>query len=64
YGWLLKAASESNPKEIFAYLMAKKEIMPRTAFRYALEKMPENLRIEAMIISGSSKKTIGKNGDN
>lgn len=48
YGWMLKAASESYQKEVFDYLMSKKEVMPRTAFRYALEKMPADLRAEAM----------------
>lgn len=48
YGWMLKAASEAHQQEVFDYLMSKKEIMPRTAFRYALEKMPADLRAEAM----------------
>lgn len=48
YGWLLKAASESHQTEIFDYVMRKKEIMPRTALRYAIEKMPEELRSAAM----------------
>ncbi len=48
YGWMLKAASEAHQKQVFDYLMAKKTIMPRTAFRYALEKMPAELRAEAM----------------
>lgn len=47
-GWMLKAASESHQKEVFDYLMSKKSVMPRTAFRYALEKMPAELRAEAM----------------
>ncbi len=48
YGWMLKAASEAYPKEVFDYLMSRKETMPRTAFRYALEKMPADWRKEAM----------------
>ncbi len=48
YGWMLKAASESHPKTVFDYLLTKKKTMPRTAFRYALEKMPEDWRKEAM----------------
>lgn len=48
YGWMLKAASESHQEEVFTYLMSKKSVMPRTAFRYALEKMPAELRTEAM----------------
>ena len=48
YGWMLKVAGQAHPAEVFDYLMSRKEIMPRTAFRYALEKMPAELRAEAM----------------
>ena len=48
YGWMLKAASESNQKEVFDYVVSKKEVMPRTALRYAIEKMPKELKAEAM----------------
>lgn len=48
YGWMLKAASEAYPKEVFDYLISKKKVMPRTAYRYALEKMPAQLRKKAM----------------
>ncbi len=44
YGWMLKAASESHQREIFEYMMARKDIMPRTALRYGIEKMPGDLR--------------------
>lgn len=48
YGWMLKAASESNQEKVFDYIISKREIMPRTALRYAIEKMPKELKIEAM----------------
>ncbi|PXV65482.1 3-methyladenine DNA glycosylase AlkD [Dysgonomonas alginatilytica] len=48
YGWMLKAASEAHQKEVFDYVLSKKAIMPRTALRYAIEKMPQQLRAEAM----------------
>lgn len=48
YGWMLKAASESHEQAIFDYVMSKKEIMPRTALRYAIEKMPKERRSVAM----------------
>jgi len=48
YGWLLKAASEANQPEVFDYVMANKPIMPRTALRYAIEKMPAELKKQAM----------------
>jgi 3-methyladenine DNA glycosylase AlkD len=54
YGWMLKAASETYyksetyQKEVFDYVMSRKDVMPRTALRYAIEKMPQELRMEAM----------------
>ncbi len=48
YGWMLKAASEAYQKEVFDYVISKKAVMPRTALRYAIEKMPAGLRMEAM----------------
>ncbi len=48
YGWMLKAASESHQKEVFDYVIKNKKTMPRTALRYAIEKMPKELRTMAM----------------
>lgn len=48
YGWMLKVTSESHQKEVFDYVMKRKTKMPRTAFRYAIEKMPKNLKVKAM----------------
>lgn len=48
YGWMLKAASEEHQKDVFDFVVSKKSVMPRTALRYAIEKMPEDLRREAM----------------
>ena len=48
YGWMLKAASEAYQEEVFEYVMSKKSVMPRTALRYAIEKMPAHLKVEAM----------------
>ncbi len=48
YGWLLKVTSHLHQKEVFDYVMKNKENMPRTALRYAIEKMPRSLRLEAM----------------
>jgi 3-methyladenine DNA glycosylase AlkD len=39
YGWMLKILSIKEPEIVFEYLMKNREIMPRVAFRYALEKM-------------------------
>ncbi|MBN2347963.1 MAG: DNA alkylation repair protein [Bacteroidales bacterium] len=48
YGWMLKAASPAHQKEIFEYVMQNKSVMPRTALRYAIEKMPNELKTKAM----------------
>jgi 3-methyladenine DNA glycosylase AlkD len=48
YGWLLKEESRTRQKDVFDYVMKNKSKMPRTALRYAIEKMPEAIRKEAM----------------
>lgn len=48
YGWMLKAASQAYQQDVFNYIVSKKSVMPRTALRYAIEKMPADLRAEAM----------------
>jgi 3-methyladenine DNA glycosylase AlkD len=47
-GWMLKVASETYQQEVFEYVIRNKKSMPRTVLRYAIEKMPEDLRREAM----------------
>lgn len=48
YGWMLKAASEAHQNEVFEYVLKHKHEMPRTALRYAIEKMPPEMRKQAM----------------
>lgn len=48
YGWMLKVASQAHQQEVFDYVMKHKAVMPRTALRYAIEKMPSELKSEAM----------------
>ncbi len=48
YGWMLKEASKKHQPEVFDYVMSKKARMPRTALRYAIEKMPAEMRRRAM----------------
>ena len=48
YGWMLKAASQAHQKEVFDYVIKNKSIMPRTSLRYAIEKMPQDLKTKAM----------------
>ena len=48
YGWMLKEAANKYQKEVFAFVMKYKETMPRTALRYAIEKMPKEMKLKAM----------------
>ena len=61
YGWMLKAASMSETfvkgddlkkrqhlDAVFNFVMKNKSVMPRTALRYAIEKMPGELKAKAM----------------
>jgi 3-methyladenine DNA glycosylase AlkD len=48
YGWMLKAASQAHQTEVFNYVISKKATMPRTSLRYAIEKMPSELKVIAM----------------
>jgi len=49
YGWLLKEASNIYQKQVFDFVMQNKNTMPRTALRYAIEKMPASFRKKAML---------------
>jgi 3-methyladenine DNA glycosylase AlkD len=49
YGWMLKSASTVWQEQVFAYVVSKKSTMPRTALRYAIEKMPAELKKSAML---------------
>jgi 3-methyladenine DNA glycosylase AlkD len=48
YGWMLKDASNMFRDEVYDYVLKNKKEMPRTALRYAIEKLPEKMRREAM----------------
>lgn len=48
YGWMLKSASQAHQKEVFDYVVSRKTTMPRTSLRYAIEKMPKELKAIAM----------------
>lgn len=48
YGWMLKAASQAHQNEVYDYVLRNKSTMPRTALRYAIEKMPPALKEKAM----------------
>jgi 3-methyladenine DNA glycosylase AlkD len=48
YGWMLKVASQAHQQDVFDFVVRNKAAMPRTALRYAIEKMPPELRAAAM----------------
>jgi 3-methyladenine DNA glycosylase AlkD len=48
YGWMLKSASQAHQEKVFEYVMRNKSSMPRTSLRYAIEKMPKELKASAM----------------
>lgn len=48
YGWMLKEAANKNQKEVYYFVMKNKKEMPRTSLRYAIEKMPQELKRKAM----------------
>ena len=48
YGWMLKVASQVHLAEVYDFVIKNKTKMPRTALRYAIEKMPSELKAEAM----------------
>ncbi len=48
YGWMLKVAADFDRDRVFEFVMEHKATMPRTALRYAIEKMPSEMRKEAM----------------
>ena len=48
YGWMLKVLSQVRQQEVFDFVQTYKARMPRTALRYAIEKMDAHCRAEAM----------------
>jgi 3-methyladenine DNA glycosylase AlkD len=48
YGWMLKVASQIYQQQVYGFVMHHRACMPRTALRYAIEKMPPALRAAAM----------------
>ena len=50
YGWMLKAAADYDCDAVFEFVMKHKATMPRTALRYAIEKMPQQTRKIAMAV--------------
>lgn len=49
YGWMLKSLCTKYEDDVYQYVLSKRDVMPRTALRYAIEKMPKPMKQEAMI---------------
>lgn len=50
YGWLLKVFSKQEPQTVIDYLRKRHQQMPRTAFRYALEKLDKSTQKALMLL--------------
>lgn len=48
YGWMLKSLSQVDIDAVTDYLIDNHEQMPRTAYRYALEKYDKETRKKLM----------------
>lgn len=51
YGWMLKEISNLDPTQVFNFILQRKNRMPRTSLRYAIEKLSPDLRAQAMVKS-------------
>ena len=47
-GWMLKVACKTHEDEVFQYVMRNRATMSKKTLRYAIEKMPEDRRLQAM----------------
>ncbi|MPM81892.1 hypothetical protein SDC9_128949 [bioreactor metagenome] len=45
---MLKSLCTKYEDEVYQYVLSKRDTMPRTALRYAIEKMPKPMKQEAM----------------
>lgn len=50
YGWMLKSVSQVDAEAVIRYLMDNHDRMPRTAYRYALEKYDGETRRKLMAL--------------
>jgi 3-methyladenine DNA glycosylase AlkD len=50
-GWMLREAGKTNPVRLERYLRAHVGVIPRTTFRYAIERFDERKRRELLALS-------------
>lgn len=48
YGWMLKSLSQIDRSSVEQYLIKNHAVMPRVAYRYALEKFDKDTRKKLM----------------
>jgi 3-methyladenine DNA glycosylase AlkD len=48
YGWALKELGGKDPQVVYDFVAARVDHMSRTAYRYAIEKFPVDMRKQAM----------------
>jgi len=51
YGWMLKSVSQTDQSAVEQYLIKNHAVMPRTAYRYALEKFDKDTRKRLLALS-------------
>ncbi len=56
-GWMLRAAGDSDRQRLLAFLDQHAVTMPRTALRYAIEKLDKNLRNHYLNLKKEEKMT-------
>ncbi len=50
YGWILKSVSQIDQPSVEQYLIKNHAVMPRVAYRYALEKFDKDTRKKLMAL--------------
>lgn len=55
YGWMLKEASRTWPREVLEFILPRRSRMPRVALRTAIEHLPQDWRRQAMSPMASDK---------
>nr|WP_258075283.1 DNA alkylation repair protein [Vibrio hyugaensis] len=50
YGWMLKVLAQKEPNSVIEYLKCNHSRMPRTAFRYAIEKLDKQTKQRLMAL--------------
>jgi 3-methyladenine DNA glycosylase AlkD len=62
-GWMLRFAGDKDPARLLSFLDKHAPTMPRTALRYAIEKLDNNQRRHYLSLKQTSKRTHGGTTD-